>query len=183
MKKYYKIIDGEPEFFSGNILITEEQTYISPSEQILLDNGWMIWEEPELSDEILLQRAKTVKLGEIDEYDNSTNVNLFYLGGVPMWLDAATRQQLKISIEAYVATGAQTVTKWFEGQQFTFPINAWIQMLSALEVYASEALNVTEAHKADIMAMTNIEDITNYDITQGYPEKLNLSIETLNKLG
>lgn len=181
MKKYYKIIDGEPEFFSGNILVTEDQTYISPSEEILLENGWMIWEEPELSDEVILQREKLVKLGEIDTYDNSSNVNLFYLGGVPMWLDAATRQQLRISIEAYQATGAQTVTKWFEGQQFTFPTNAWLQMLNALEVYAAEALNVTEAHKAAIMNMDNIEDVQEYDITDGYPEKLDLSVEFLTK--
>ena len=181
MKKYYKIIDGEPEFFSGNILITEDQTYISPSEEILLENGWMIWEEPELSDEVILQREKLAKLGEIDNYDNSSNVNLFYLGGVPMWLDAQTRQTLRISIESYQAMGIQNVTKWFGGQQFTFTTNAWIQMLNTLEVYAAEALNVTEAHKAAIMAMDNIEEIENYDITEGYPEKLDLSVEFLTK--
>lgn len=30
-----------------------------------------------------------------------------------------------------------------------------------------------------IMAMTSVEDIENYDITQGYPQKLNLSTEWL----
>ena len=41
------------------------------------------------------------------------------------------------------------------------------------------ALNVTEAHKAAVMAMDSVEDIENYDITQGYPQKLNLSTEWL----
>ena len=95
------------------------------------------------------------------------------------WLAAQTRQQLRISIEAYQATDAETVTKWFEGQQFTFPTSAWLQMLNALEVYAAEALNVTEAHKAAVMAMDSVEDIENYDITSGYPEKLNLTTEWL----
>ena len=98
---------------------------------------------------------------------------------MPMWLDAPTRQQLRISIEAYQATGAETVTKWFGGQQFTFPTSAWLQMLNALEVYAAEALNVTEAHKAAVMAMDNVEDIEAYDITAGYPQKLNLTTEWL----
>jgi hypothetical protein len=73
------------------------------------------------------------------------------------------------------------VTKWFGGQQFTFPISAWITMLNALEVYAAEALNITEMHKANIMAMNSIEEIEDYDITEGYPEKLDLSVEFLTK--
>lgn len=123
--------------------------------------------------------AKRTKLMAINVYDQSDNVNQFMLGGVPMWLDAPTRQTLRISIETYQATGAETVTKWFGGQQFAFPTSAWLQMLNALEVYAAEALNVTEAHKAAVMAMNNVEDIEDYDITQGYPQKLNLSTEWL----
>lgn len=123
--------------------------------------------------------AKRTKLMAINVYDQSDNVNQFMLGGVPMWLDAPTRQTLRISIETYQATGEETVTKWFGGQQFTFPTSAWLQMLNALEVYAAEALNVTEAHKAAVMTMDNVEDIEAYDITQGYPEKLNLTTEWL----
>ena len=123
--------------------------------------------------------AKRTKLMAINVYDQSDNVNQFMLGGVPMWLDAPTRQTLRISIETYQATGAETVTKWFGGQQFTFPTSAWLQMLNALEVYAAEALNVTEAHKAAVMAMDNVEDIEAYDITAGYPDKLNLTTEWL----
>ena len=123
--------------------------------------------------------AKRAKLMAINVYDQSDNVNQFMLGGVPMWLDAPTRQTLRISIEIYQATGAETVTKWFEGQQFTFPTSAWLQMLNALEVYAAEALNVTEAHKAAVMAMDNVEAVEAYDITAGYPQKLNLTTEWL----
>lgn len=123
--------------------------------------------------------AKRTKLMAINVYDQSDNVNQFMLGGVPMWLDAQTRQTLRISIETYQATGAETVTKWFGGQQFTFPTSAWLQMLNALEVYAAEALNVTEAHKAAVMAMDNVEAVEAYDITAGYPQKLNLTTEWL----
>ena len=52
----------------------------------------------------------------IEDYDQSDNVNQFFLGGMPMWLDSKTRQQLRISIEAYQATGVEIVTKWFGGQ-------------------------------------------------------------------
>ena len=168
MKQY---INDNNEYYDGISVVIGDTRYVSPSEELILQAGYHKVEEPQADP---LETAKQGKVSDIEAYDQSDNVNQFYLGGVPMWLDAPTRQQLRISIEAYQATGAETVTKWFGGQQFTFPTSAWLQMLNALEVYAAEALNVTEAHKAAVMAMDNVEDIEAYDITQGYPEKLNL---------
>lgn len=45
-------------------------------------------------------------------------------------------------------------------------------MLVALEVYAGDALNVTESHKAAVNALETIEEVDNFDITTGYPDKL-----------
>ena len=64
------------------------------------------------------------------------------------------------------------MTRWFNGHEFTYPIASWKQMLVALEVYAGDALNVTEAHKAAVDALETIEAVDNFDITAGYPEKL-----------
>ena len=47
-------------------------------------------------------------------------------------------------------------------------------MLNAVEVYASEALNTTESHKAAINSLDSIEDIEEYDFTIGYPNKIAL---------
>ena len=92
--------------------------------------------------------------------------------GSDLWLDAATRQQLKISLDAYAAMNAETVAKWFNGIKYEYPLDTWYQMLNALEVYASEALNTTEEHKSNILKLDTIEAVQNYDFTQGYPEKL-----------
>ena len=179
MKRYYKIKDGNEIFFKGNVLYTEQGTIINPTEEQMIEAGWLVYVEPEPTSEELLARAKSGKLGEIEAYDQSNAVNEFLLGGNPMWLDASTRQQLRISIEAYQATGAETVTKWFGGQEYTFPTSAWLQMLNTLEVYAAEALNVTEAHKVAVNAMEDIEAVEAFDITAGYPEKLNFNAEWL----
>lgn len=127
-----------------------------------------------------LEKAKRIKLMAIEVYDKSDNVNIFYLNNQSLWLDAPTRQQLRISIEAYQAQGENTVSKWFEGQEYTFNISSWFAMLNALERYASDALNVTERHKAAINAMDSIKDVEDYDITQGYPEKLIFPLENLS---
>ena len=108
-------------------------------------------------------------------YDQSNAVNIFYLQGQPLWLDAQTRQQLRTSINAYQGMGIENVSKWFNGQEYTFPVNIWLTMLNALEVYAGEALNVTEQHKAEVLSLQSIEEVEQYDITVGYPEILNLT--------
>ena len=196
MKQYYKIVDGEIVFFSGNTLRTQEEidgeiqnvVIYNPTEEMILAAGWMIWEpepepEPEPTEEELTERARENKLMEIDAYDNSRWVNIFYLAGQPLWLDAQTRQTLRISIESYQAMGMESVTKWFNDQQYTFPTMAWLQMLVALEVYAAEALNVTEMHRSTVRHLETREEIETYDITTGYPEILNLDAETMAKAG
>lgn len=196
MKQYYKIVDGETVFFSGNVLRTTEEidgeiqnvVIYNPTEEMILAAGWMIYEppvepEPEPTEEELTERAREDKLMEIDAYDNSRSVNIFYLAGQPLWLDAQTRQTLRISIESYQTMGIESVTKWFNDQQYTFPTVAWLQMLVALEVYAAEALNVTEAHRSAVHHLTSRVEIDEYDVTVGYPEPLNLSAEALMKAG
>lgn len=176
MKKYFKVINGQTIYSDGKILKTEDNNIINPTEEQMLSHGWQLYVEPEPSVEELLQESKIHKIIEVEEYDSSPNVNVFYLAGVPLWLDAQTRQQLRISINAYNALGMTQATKWFNGQSYTFPITLWITMLNSLEVYAAEALNVTEQHKANIMNLNTIEDIEEYDYTVGYPQKVQFNL-------
>ena len=119
-----------------------------------------------------LDEAKSEKIMQIEEYDSSEAVNSFTIGNQTMWLTVSERQQLATQISSSEAIGRETMTRWFGGQEFTFPIATWKQMLVALEVYAGDALNVTEAHKAAVNALNYIEEVDNFDITAGYPEKL-----------
>jgi len=61
------------------------------------------------------------------------------------------------------------MTRWFNGVSFTFSLENWKQMLTALEVYAGDALNVTEKHRAAINALDKIEDVKSYNFEIGYP--------------
>lgn len=145
-----------------------------PTAKQLTEWGFTLIPEHQPTQEELLEQARANKLAELKVYDSSDNVNSFTLNDVPMWLDYQTRQQLRTSIEAYQAQGIENVTKWFDGMQFTFPTATWLYMLNLLEVYASEALNATESHKAAINSLGSIEDIEEYDFTIGYPNKIEL---------
>jgi len=119
-----------------------------------------------------LEQAKREKIFEIEGYDRSEAVNSFTIGNQTMWLTVNERQQLATQISSNEAIGRETMTRWFNGYEFTYSIASWKQMLVALEVYAGDALNVTEAHKAAVNALETIEAVDNFDITAGYPDKL-----------
>lgn len=120
----------------------------------------------------LVKQSIEQKLQEITDYDSSDSVNSFSINGVNMWLDFDERARIRVSIDAYKANGNTTMEKYFYGTPFSFPLEVWTQMLNMLEVYASEALNVTEKHKMDVPNLTTVQDVLSYNYKTGYPQKL-----------
>lgn len=177
MKRYYNSSTKEWYTVGQSMTRKIENGVFSgiPTAEQLVEWGFEEWVEPFVpapTPEELLERAKSEKLMELEAYDNSDAVNSFTLGGQTMWLTRDERTQIDESINAYEATGATSMTKYFGGVPYTFTLALWKQMLNALIVYASEALNVTEAHKAAINALTTVEDVEAYNFQTGYPQKL-----------
>lgn len=143
-----------------------------PSEQQLTEWGFEEYIEPTPTPEELLARAKASKIAKLEAYDSSDAVNSFTIDGNPMWLTVDERQQIATQISANEAVGRESMTRWFGGASFTFPLTIWKQMLVALEVYAGDALNVTEGHRAAIGALSTVEAVEVYDFEVGYPSKL-----------
>lgn len=169
MKKW---VNNEGQVFYGGYLDIDGMRVFNPTNQQLIAAGYHIQEEPNIIIEPSIDFIKEQKLEEIEQYDKSSEVNSFTIGDYEMWLSVDERQQIATQIAANEAIGRETMTKWFNGQQFTFSIEQWKQMLTMLEIYAGDALNVTEQHKAEVRMLDNIEDIQQYDITIGYPEKI-----------
>lgn len=118
-----------------------------------------------------LALCKKVKVAEIDRYDKSEHVNGFYLAGQLAWLPKADRVGLINSINIEKAAGQETTTLYLNGVALTIGVDTALQMLYALELYALACYRVTEQHKIAIAGLTTIEEVENYDCTQGYPEK------------
>lgn len=116
--------------------------------------------------------AKEKKLAEIAAYDGSSSVNGFFINGIEVWLDKDTRAGLKLRFEAEIATGKTETTLWYKGMQFPLPLNLAMQMLYAIEVYASACYDNTQSHYAAVKNLYSVEEVNAYDYTVGYPEKL-----------
>ena len=129
-------------------------------------------EQPQPTEEQKLLRAKNKKIAELTVYDKSKAVNYFYIGDVGLWLDKDIRVGLQLRFEAEIAKGKDDTTLWHEDMQFPLPLSSALQMLYALELYASECYDNTARHRANINALTTIEEVESYDFTTNYPEKL-----------
>lgn len=122
-----------------------------------------------------LATAKAQKIAEIDAYDTSDAVNSFLVDGTKMWLDKATRVGLMNSTTIAQSSGLEKVTLWFGDTQLILTCDKAIKLLSAIEMYAVQCFDTTARHKAAIGNLTTIEEIEKYDITAGYPERLEIT--------
>lgn len=114
-----------------------------------------------------LETVKALKIADLGIFDASDAVNLFYVGGQPMWLSPDRRSNLKNACEALQSAGRETVP--FEG--VIIPVGNALQMLSDIENYAAECSIVTATHRAAIEAKRSINTVRSYDFTTGYPEE------------
>lgn len=157
---------------TGEMINVITQTF-NPSDELLFEDGWILYEEPEPTEEDIFNEAKKELISNIEYYDSSSDVNMFFIQGIPVWLDKATRAGLKLRFEAEIAMGKTETALWYGNLQFPLPLDTAIQMLYAIEVYASECYDNTQAHLANVNVIDNLEELQNYDYTSGYPEKLN----------
>lgn len=124
-----------------------------------------------------IKEIKDLLLSLQAEYDNSAEVNSFYLNGKRVWLDKATRVGLVNSFNFEKATGKTDTILWFNNISININIDKALQLLSVVEMYAKECYNNTHQHMRDISKLETIEECLKFDITKNYPQKLNIEIE------
>lgn len=116
-----------------------------------------------------LDKYKDKLIEEITDYDKSDNVNTFYYKGEQAWLDKTTRIGLINSTTLLKNSGEETAPLWLNNKLFTLPCDEILSLLNKLELYTIKCTNVTNQHKANVLALTSIQD---YDYTVDYPLKL-----------
>ena len=172
MKKYTKNINGFNAIRTRKqiVLNKTKMNIFNPTEEMILDDGWV--EYVYIEHEKTIEEYKNEKINEIKSYDESSLVNEFYIQGIPVWLDKTTRVGLKLRFESEIAMGKTETSLWYNDIQFPLPLENAMQMLFAIELYASACYDNTHYHISQVNVLENIEDIKNYDYTIGYPEKL-----------
>ena len=124
-----------------------------------------------------IKKIKELLLSLQTEYDNSAEVNSFYLNGKRVWFDKDTRVGLFNLLNLEKLSNKETTTLWFNDKSITINIDKAIKLLTAVEIYAKQCYDNTQKHYAEINKLKSIEEALVYDITAGYPEILNINIE------
>lgn len=169
MKQYYKELEGKKVFFSG-VLVKDGKQVINPSEELILDAGWIGYIPPEPS----LEEMKANKIMELESYDKSNSVNVFHYNSIPMWLSREERVVIKDRFEREKAKGVELTKLYYEGRYIEVSPEIGIQLIDMVSSYADECFDATELHRSKINSLETKEEVESYDYTLSYPEKLNL---------
>lgn len=124
-----------------------------------------------------VKEIKELLLSLQAKYDNSAEVNSFYLNGKRVWLDKATRVGLFNILNLEKSNGIDVTTLWFNTMSVKINVDKALTLLTAVEMYAKKCFNNTQKHYVEIKQLETIEDCLAYDITKDYPDILNIQIE------
>ena len=161
------------EVYNGRFIEVNDRMIITPTPEILLENGYTPVDiEP--SQEELLAAAKVEKIAEIKEYDNSDAVNSFKLNGFSVWINREDRIGTRRAIELDIANGLTESEIWLNGFRLVVNSQLALRLLDAVGHYAYSAYNVTQSHIFAVKNLTSINEVEKYDYTKGYPQKLDL---------
>ena len=168
------------EFYSSGPIIIGDVLVFSPSPETLAEAGFIPAPVPEASTEdttpLTLEQAIADKVAEIEAYDISAAVNSFSIGEHSGWISKNDRAAFNQSLSRYIANGRETCEFWLGNVPFILPCQYALEILGALCDYADECFLVTHRHIAKVRAMTDIEAVLGFDITAGYPPKLEFKV-------
>ena len=187
MKQYSKVINRRRAIKTLKEIVIRKDGRVTynPTEEMVLADGWVEYVAPEpkpIPEEVLIKRAKSRKVDEINNYDSSKEVNICYiktaLDTIPYWANKTERSSLKSAIQDCIAMGRETYRLDLREVGVSVDINCekLLSMLSALEVYAIDCYNKTTDHIYAINNLTTVEEIEAYDYRVGYPEKLTFTL-------
>ena len=123
-----------------------------------------------------IKEIKELLLSLQAEYDNSAEVNSFYLNDKRVWLDKATRVGLFNILNLEKSNGIDVTTLWFNTMSVKINVDKALTLLTAVEIYAKKCFDNTQKHYIEIKQLESIEDWLQYDLTAGYPDILNITL-------
>lgn len=131
----------------------------------------------EMTEEEMIPWMKEQLKRAIAKHDKSRGTNgveNFTINGVNLWLDKDTRTGLLLRFQAEKAQGKTDTVLWNDGMQFPLVIEQGIQMLYAIEVYASETYDLKESLLAEADKLESVDELIAFDKTRtsGYPAHL-----------
>lgn len=131
----------------------------------------------EILDEEPIEPMRKALLHNVEIYDTSPAVNGFLLNGSVEWIDIDLRVKLCTrTLPEEKKAGKTSTVLWLGNKPYELPIETIEQIMHEIEIYAKACLDVTNRHKTQVLALSDVSALVAYDYTAGYPEKLSFNI-------
>lgn len=128
----------------------------------------------EILEEEPIEPMRTALLHNIETYDTSPSVNGFLLNGSVEWIDIDLRVKLCTrTLPEEKKAGKTSTVLWLGNKPYELPIETIEQIMHEIEIYAKACLDVTNRHKTQVLALSDVSALVAYDYTANYPSKLN----------
>ncbi len=161
------------DYFNGKyvMLNNEQKVFLESNPAATPVETFNMTEATEISE---FDRSELIS--RIEEYGNSDLVKTFYVNNKAIWYDSETRQSISASITMEKEIGKNTTILWIDGTPYELTIEIALNFFKQIELYSKACYNVTQTHIAQARDLTLKEEIKTFDITEGYPEKLNFNL-------
>ena len=164
---YIRVLPVEKTDESGNVIVVSVEDKIDhkPAKKDFsdLEARW-------------LSGNKRWKKREVEDYAKSGAVKVFAINGVSGWLDSESRVSIRRAASDKAAEGRDVFTLYLSGNGIQMTPAKVEEILKAVEVYASDCHDKTEAHKAAVDALDNVDAVEAYDYANGYPQPLQFEL-------
>ncbi len=164
---YIRVLPVEKTDESGNVIVVSVEDKIDhkPAKKDFsdLEARW-------------LSGNKRWKKREVEDYAKSVAVKVFAINGVSGWLDSEARVSIRRAASDKAAEGRDVFTLYLSGNGIQMTPAKVEEILKAVEVYASDCHDKTEAHKAAVDALDNVDAVEAYDYASGYPQPLQFEL-------
>lgn len=166
-RKDIQIITTET-YEEGGEVFTNTSTTFNPSDEMCLADGWEKYDG-------CLEEDIQNKIDEINKYDTSDEINIFYIDEIPMWFNKTDRVILKDRFEREIALSKEeTLIKYKTYVIKLTPAKA-LEIITNISQYADLCFDKTCEHIIKVSVLQNRKDVKNYNYKVGYPSVLHLN--------
>jgi hypothetical protein len=163
MKRYYK--NGEIKSQSAIVIKQNGITLCTPTEEEILADGWIDYDNT-------LDGAKENLINEVKAYDKSESVECVYIKGEKTWYNKQERVAIMNLATCYKNKEINSCVLFVNGSPYTYTCDALIDMLTQLEIYASECFNATQTNINSIKTLLTLDEVKSFDYISKYPTPL-----------
>lgn len=111
-----------------------------------------------------------------ENYDMSNDVNAFLVNGVKYWMPKPMRESLTMTLQEFNRAGIGKIPFELNGKSYELPCKLLSEIVTRIEVYATQCMAVTKGHLIAISGLETEEELNEYDYKAGYPEMLEFEI-------